>query len=499
MDNVVHVPVSEIYATEEELALCPFLRANPSVPPISCHRIPDVAILDQKYDLLDYNVVRTHFIHEGKLSLRQITKIISDATKVLSSEPNLIHVDKKCYIFGDIHGQFYDLVSILEKFDLSCDTLVFVGDYVDRGHFSFETYIYLLLLKSHYPDNIILLRGNHESIKMTTYFTFRNECITKYNQGVYEQIAESFKTLPLAAVVQNKAFCVHGGISPLLGDISAINEINRFVEPEYEGIMCDLLWSDPIQNYDEETEREWEENNNRRCSFVYCYKSVVKFLEKNSLSTIIRGHEVQMSGCTLFKEHNNEPTVVSVFTAPNYCDFYGNSAAVVDYDMGIKSILQFSAVKHPFVLPASTNGLTWSVPLVSEKIIDLLVSLIDFAASKPLDIPVQSSSSKFDCPSTPEVDYLTESFAALRFEQEAAAEVEAVSGPAPDLLDVAHPDVINFDEAIEKDSPNEIKKDETEETSTLAMDSPSEQPSTPTACAGTPSDSVSQKKSDKEA
>jgi len=94
-----------------------------------------------------------------------------------------------------------------------------------------------------------MLRGNHESRAMTEHFTFRNEVLNKYGeQALYEMFLECFETLPLAAVVNNDYLCMHGGISPHLNDYGEINDINRFQEPPLSGLLCDLLWADPVDD-----------------------------------------------------------------------------------------------------------------------------------------------------------------------------------------------------------------------------------------------------------
>lgn len=350
-------------------------RSNPRIPAVAAHKIPDVAILDQKYKFLDLNIVRTHFINEGRLSTRQAYKIIADAENVLKKENNVVRVDRKAFIIGDIHGQFYDLISILSNFELPRDSLVFLGDYVDRGFFSTETYLYLLLLKTHYPENIVLLRGNHESRKMTSYFTLRSECRHKYGQDVYERIVESFMALPLAAIVQEKAFCCHGGISPSLEKIEDIDKINRFQEVDYKGLLCDIMWSDPHADYNK-SGKKWITNHKRRCSFFYNFELIRDFLDKNSLDTVIRGHEVQQTGYQVFESYKGTPSLVTIFSAPNYCDAYKNMGALVEFDQRIVSIKQFDAVEHPFVLRGFIDGINWSLPFVFEKVLDFTSSVL---------------------------------------------------------------------------------------------------------------------------
>lgn len=78
---------------------------------------------------------------------------------------------------------------------------LFLGDYVDRGIFGVEVMQLLLSLKINFPENIVLLRGNHESRNMTENFTFRNEVIEQYDQQTYELFMEVFDSMPVACIV----------------------------------------------------------------------------------------------------------------------------------------------------------------------------------------------------------------------------------------------------------------------------------------------------------
>jgi serine/threonine-protein phosphatase 2B catalytic subunit len=125
-------------------------------------------------------------------------------------------------IVGDIHGQFYDLINLFEKFGYPPNTnYLFLGDYVDRGKFCIEVLVLILALKINYPTSVHLLRGNHEGRVMTTSFNFKIECNSlpnvgeaKYQSNVYELFIDLFTTLPLCAVIDGKYFAVHGGLSP---------------------------------------------------------------------------------------------------------------------------------------------------------------------------------------------------------------------------------------------------------------------------------------------
>ena len=97
---------------------------------------------------------------------------------MFDQESNLVRVDGRCYIFGDIHGQIYDLIPQLDNLgEPDTDKWVFLGDYVDRGAYGPEVVVYLTALKLKYPKNVVLLRGNHETREMTESFNFRKQCI----------------------------------------------------------------------------------------------------------------------------------------------------------------------------------------------------------------------------------------------------------------------------------------------------------------------------------
>lgn len=86
-------------------------------------------------------------------------------------------------VIGDLHGQFYDLVEILSRVGWAegkdgkeKGNFLFLGDYVDRGMFSIQTFVLVLALKINSPKRVIVLRGNHECRQLTTHFNFRSQC-----------------------------------------------------------------------------------------------------------------------------------------------------------------------------------------------------------------------------------------------------------------------------------------------------------------------------------
>lgn len=153
---------------------------------------------------------------------------------------------------GDIHGQFHDLIEIFRiGGELPHTNYLFLGDYVDRGAFSIETIMLLILFKIRYPQRVTLLRGNHESRQITQMYGFYTECQSKYkNPNVYRYVTDLFDYFPIGAIIDDTIFCVHGGLSPFLQKIDHVKAINRFREIPHEGVFADLMWSDPEEEFD---------------------------------------------------------------------------------------------------------------------------------------------------------------------------------------------------------------------------------------------------------
>lgn len=259
------------------------------------------------------------------------------AKEVLAQEPNLVRVKAPVSVAGDIHGQFYDL---LHLFSIAGEppavNYVFLGDYVDRGHHSVETIEYLILLKIKYPSHITLLRGNHETRQVTSSYGLYDEIHRKYgNTNVWNYLMELFDYFPVAAVIEDKIFCVHGGLSPKIKQLSQINAIDRKMEIPHEGPYCDLMWSDPDDIEDWKT-------NYRGAGYLFGAQVVKEFNHLNGLELIARAHQLVNEGYKYWFEDEN---LVTVWSAPNYCYRCGNVACVLQFDEYLKQNFEiFKAV-----------------------------------------------------------------------------------------------------------------------------------------------------------
>ncbi|KAJ3976740.1 Metallo-dependent phosphatase-like protein [Lentinula raphanica] len=346
----------------------------------------------------DVGFLKNHFYREGRLSEDQALWILEKGTELLSKEPNVLNVDAPITVCGDIHGQYYDLMKLFEVGGSPADTrYLFLGDYVDRGYFSIECVLYLWSLKIWYPETLFLLRGNHECRHLTDYFTFKLECKLfadqssckhKYSERIYDACMDSFCALPLAAIMNKQFLCIHGGLSPELNTLDDIRALDRFREPPTHGLMCDILWADPVEDFGtEKTTDSFVHNHVRGCSYFFTYQAACQFLERNNLLSIIRAHEAQDAGYRMYRKTKATgfPSVMTIFSAPNYLDVYNNKAAVLKYESNVMNIRQFNCTPHPYWLPNFMDVFTWSLPFVGEKITDMLVAVLNTCTKEELE------------------------------------------------------------------------------------------------------------------
>ncbi|KAG8856326.1 serine/threonine protein phosphatase Pzh1 [Tulasnella sp. 330] len=252
------------------------------------------------------------------LKQSEVTLLCLAAREVFLSQPTLIELSPPVKIVGDVHGQYSDLIRLFEMCGFPPQSnYLFLGDYVDRGKQSLETILLLLCYKVKYPENFFLLRGNHECANVTRVYGFYDECKRRTSLKIWKTFVDVFNTLPIAAIVASKIFCVHGGLSPSLTSMDEIKRIQRPTDvPDY-GLLNDLLWSDPS-----DTALDWEENE-RGVSYCFGKTVINEFLRRYDMDLICRAHMVVEDGYEFW----NDRTLVTVFSAPNYCGEFDNYGA----------------------------------------------------------------------------------------------------------------------------------------------------------------------------
>ncbi|KAJ6384565.1 hypothetical protein OIU78_027800 [Salix suchowensis] len=259
-----------------------------------------------------------------QLSEGEIRQLCVNARQIFLSQPTLLEIKAPIRICGDIHGQYQDLLRLFEYGGYPpAANYLFLGDYVDRGRQSLETICLLLAYKIRHPDKIYLLRGNHEDAKINRIYGFYDECKRRFNVRLWKIFTDCFNCLPVAALIDEKIFCMHGGLSPELEHLGQIKEIQRPTEIPDSGLLCDLLWSDPDARVE-----GWSDSD--------------------------RGHQVVEDGYEFFAKRK----LVTIFSAPNYGGEFDNAGALLSVDESL--VCSFEILKP--ILPPSTSKIILKKP-----------------------------------------------------------------------------------------------------------------------------------------
>uniref|UniRef100_A0A7S2SJK7 protein-serine/threonine phosphatase n=1 Tax=Rhizochromulina marina TaxID=1034831 RepID=A0A7S2SJK7_9STRA len=312
---------------------------GPRIPEGDAKPSPEFAL-----ELLDF------LRDQNLLHKRYVVKILLAVRDQLAASPSLIDIELPktespvVTVCGDTHGQFYDLLHIFELNGTPSpeNPYVFNGDFVDRGSFSVEVALALLTFKVVYPGGLYLTRGNHESRNCNAMYGFEGEVNTKYDQQVMALFTDVFNLLPLASCIEKQVFVVHGGLFDRDGvTLDEIRAIDRYREPPIEGLMCDMLWSDP-------QEMVGRAPSKRGVSCMFGPDVTERFLEDNGLKLLIRSHEVKPEGYEVM--HYGK--CITVFSAPNYCDQMGNKGAFIRFGPDMEpQFTSYDAVPHPDIPP----------------------------------------------------------------------------------------------------------------------------------------------------
>ena len=259
------------------------------------------------------------------LEKSDINWLCAASSSLLLSQPTILRLKAPIVVVADLHGRYIDLLRIFKKYGFPDKTnFLFLGDYVDRGEDSLDIITLLLALKLRFPENLYMLRGNHESELISTQYGFKDEC--KRKGAPYQPFMLPFDSLPLAAIINDKVFCVHGGLSPSMTSLDDINNFQRPRELPKEGIINDLTWADPS------TKVQYFGPTIRNTSVSYGKEAAKSFMETFGFEMVLRAHEVVPNGYKFpFGEDIN---VVTLFSAPNY--FEGNLGATMVFDENLR-------------------------------------------------------------------------------------------------------------------------------------------------------------------
>ena len=316
-------------------------------------------------------IAKVHELFKSEKSMVEISLPHPGLTGEGSPDEILLENGKKLTVVGDTHGQFYDVLNLFHKFGHVGEDHIYLfnGDFVDRGSWSCEVALYLYVLKIIFPRSVYINRGNHETSDMNKTYGFTDECEFKYNKKIFEAFSESFGALPLATLINRSYLCMHGGLFSndhvTLDDLKNINRfpISGSSQPPREGLAMELLWTDPQPS-------NGRAPSKRGIGMQFGPDITERFCLSNKIRKVLRSHEVRMGGVEL--EHNGR--LITVFSAPNYCDSTGNLGGVVhftvnkDYDSekdngeGFRQVEEsncpwtletetFDAVPHPDIKP----------------------------------------------------------------------------------------------------------------------------------------------------
>lgn len=275
--------------------------------------------------------VRSRSFKPVPITDTEIRQLCQACKQIFLSQPNLLELEAPIKICGDIHGQYSDLLRLFDYGGYPPTVnYLFLGDYVDRGRQSIETICLLMAYKIKYPENFFLLRGNHECASINRIYGFYDECKRRFNVRLWKIFTDCFNCLPIAAIIDEKIFCVHGGLSPDLKDLDDIRNIPRPTDVPDHGLLCDILWADPDKDIE-----GWGEND-RGVSYTFGCDRVTEFLMRHDLDIICRAHQVVEDGYEFFADRQ----LVTIFSAPNYCGEFDNAGAMMSVDESLMCSFQ---------------------------------------------------------------------------------------------------------------------------------------------------------------
>ncbi|MCJ2562716.1 MAG: metallophosphoesterase [Candidatus Thermoplasmatota archaeon] len=279
------------------------------------------------------------------LSAGQIERMQRELKTLLEKENALVRLQepRPAVVIGDTHGDLRTVISILSKEFLPPEDkpyLILLGDYVDRGPNQVATLNLISMLKVHFPDRVVMLRGNHESEEMNNIYGFRraasdHPCI---GESGFKRYQDVFGAMPHCVLLEwNRVFGVHGGTpfdphheGPFsLGELKALKKAKRL--EDLEEASRQMMWGDPSE--DMRAEEGYEFNFKRGFGYLFGRRIFDEFMDGNDISLAIRSHQMFQEGYWYFFDNR----LLSIFSTRHY-DGYSIEPhyAKVDVDGGLQ-------------------------------------------------------------------------------------------------------------------------------------------------------------------
>ena len=299
--------------------------------------------MEEAFDVLTPDFLREQIKQGTHIAEDSIIDLFDRLKEILVREPNVLYLQSPITVCGDIHGQILDLFKLFEiSGELPETKYLFLGDFVDRGYCSIETFAYLALLKIRFPKSIHLLRGNHESRQTNQTYGLYTDCLQLYGHvGIWFLANEVFDLLPIMAVINKTIYCVHGGLSPTMKSVGRFtSEIMRKQEIPKTGPMSDIVWSDP-------DEVELFTANRRGAGYLFGARAVQEFLNINRMKMVVRSHQLAMDGYMWMFDRS----LVTVWSAPNYMYRSKNKASVMKIGDGEPEFVVFTEDERSSIPP----------------------------------------------------------------------------------------------------------------------------------------------------
>lgn len=254
------------------------------------------------------------YITDKTVIKKRLIDLLPTMIKIFDSEPAVLRIDDEpVMIVGDIHGNLHSLDILLDQRDkMGCKNILFLGDYVDRGSQGAEVLLAIFDLKVADPEHVFLLRGNHEDAQMNVYYGFYDE--TGRDKVFTLDMHDIFCTMPVAAVLSNDTFCVHGGIC----GADSIDTITKDESYQY-------LWNDPSEKLGINRSDRGEGIKKFGCDVADA------FLEVNGLNRLVRAHECHEGGYMWWFEGK----LLSLFSSTNYCGGINKGAFAIYKDKDV--------------------------------------------------------------------------------------------------------------------------------------------------------------------